>query len=50
VAVPMTASSAPSFAVTLKYLAVMILVDMVALTLIGAAILFVWAGLQWLMG
>jgi len=34
----------------IRFLAVLVLVDLAALILIGAAILLTWAGLQWLIG
>jgi hypothetical protein len=34
----------------IRVLAVLIIIDLAALTLIGAAILLAWAELQWLIG
>jgi hypothetical protein len=34
----------------MRVLAVLVLIDLAALILIGAAILLAWAGWQWLMG
>jgi len=45
-----TAADAARAAAVIRYLVVLILVDLAALMLIGAAILFTWVGLRWLTG